>query len=96
MFTPCILQSAFSPPEQPLCRDNAATLRSLRKISLGHILFAIARELLEGLLGLGPTLCFVAKELWEGMLFAWSYWVTRPLYPVGLLGNPFSPKNGYV
>lgn len=65
MFTPCILQlqSAFSPPEQPLCRDNAATLRSLGKISLGHILFAIAKELREGLLGLGPTLCLMAKEL---------------------------------
>lgn len=63
MFTLCILQSAFSPPEQPLCRDNAATLRSLGKISLGHILFAIARELREGLLGLGPTLCLMAKEL---------------------------------
>lgn len=73
MFTLCILQSAFSPPEQPLCRDNAATLRSLGKILLGHILFAIAKELTEG------VLCFLAKELQEGILFAWSYWVWRPL-----------------
>lgn len=56
-FTPCILQSAFSPPEQPLCRDNAPTLRSLDKISLSHILFAIVKELL----GSGPTLVFCGK-----------------------------------
>lgn len=79
MFTPCILQSTFSLPEQPLCRDNAATLSSLGKISHGHILFVIAKELPEGLLGSGPTLCFLAKELQEGILFAWSYWVWRPL-----------------
>lgn len=46
ILTPCILQSAFSPPEQPLCRDNAPTLKSLGKISLSHILFAIVKELL--------------------------------------------------
>lgn len=62
-FIPCILQSAFSPPEQPLCRDNAPTLRSLDKISLSHILFAIVRELLGVSWARDLLLCFVAKEL---------------------------------
>lgn len=88
-LTPCILQSAFSPPEQPLCRENAPSLRSLGKISLSHTLFAIVKELLGVSWAQDLLLCFVAEELEEGTLFAWSYWVTRPLYPVGLLGNLF-------
>lgn len=40
-FTSGILQSAFSPPEQPCCRENAATWVSVGKISLRHILFAV-------------------------------------------------------
>lgn len=88
-LTPCILQSAFSPPEQPLCRENAPSLRSLGKISLSHTLFAIVKELLGVSWARDLLLCFVAEELEEGTLFAWSYWVTRPLYPVGLLGNLF-------
>lgn len=62
-LTLCILQSAFSPPEQPLCRDNAPTVRSLGKISLSHILFAIVKELLGFSWARDLLLCSVAKEL---------------------------------
>lgn len=61
-FTPCILQSAFSPPKQPLCRDNAPTLRSLDKISVSHILFAIIKELL----GSGPPCVFLWQNNCKG------------------------------
>lgn len=61
MFTLYILQSAFSPPEQPLCRDNASTLRSLGKTSLSHILFAIVRELLGVSWIWDLLLCFMAE-----------------------------------
>lgn len=60
---PVILQSAFSPPEQPLCRDNAPTVRSLGKISLSHVLFAIVKELLGFSWARDLLLCSVAKEL---------------------------------
>lgn len=95
MFVPCILQSAFSPPEQPLCRDNAATLRSLSKISLGRILFAIAKELLEGLLGSGPTL-FHGKRTVEGNPVCLVLLGNETLVPCRPLRKPIFSKDGYM
>lgn len=48
----------FSSWAEPLCRDNAPSLRSLGKISLSHMLFAVVKELL----GLEPILVFCGKR----------------------------------
>lgn len=91
-FTPCILQSAFSLPKQPLCRDNAPTLRSLDKISLSHILFAIIKELL----GSGPPRVFCGKITVRGTPLCLVLLGNDIPVPCRILRKPVFSKDGYV